>query len=285
MTHWVMALLDPRPIKPVEDAKKAISTPPPYVFTANDQAQMPPPTPQRGATPRARGRPRGSTPARSTPAPKASSPRKREIKPKTPKAPSVAEVEADIKEQAKEASESLQNALNSAANAAEKGAEKVIDKVTEKTGGKVAKKAAAEPSTKASSKKETPKTEADDHVKIEVDSAVQVNGNVETTTTNVKVHIPGGAELPHPENPEKMIEQAKLMVQEAKKLEGSTAKSSKSKRKAEVLDDEEDDDDDEGDEEDDNQPAKRQRLLQQKLKTERVRNRALTLTGAVATVG
>ena len=267
MTHWIMALLDETPIKPADDAKKTISSPPPFIFTANDKNSMLPPTPQRGATPRARGRPRGSTPARSTPGPKASSPRK--SKAKTPKGPSAAEVEAEANEQAKEASASLQNALDSAATAADENV------------SKASKKGAVKSPTKSNLKKEPPKADAES-VKIEVDSAVQVNGNVETTTTNVKVQMPGGQELPHPENPEAMIEQAKEMVKEANKLEAESSKASKSKRKAEVLDDDDDIGDDDGEE---NQPAKRQRVLEQKLKTERVRNRVLAATGVIATVG
>ena len=266
MTHWIMALLDETPIKPADDSKKSISTPPAYVFTANDKANMPPPTPQRGATPRARGRPRGSTPARSTPGPKASSPRKKQ--PKTPKAPTAAEAEAEAKEQAKEASESLQNALNSAATAADQ------------TINKSPKKSATGSSSKANSKKGPPTTDGE-KVTIEVDSAVEVNGDVETTTTNVKLQMPGGQEIPHPEKPEEMIEEAKKVVQEARRLEGESSRSAKSKRKAEVLDD----DDDDAGEGDESQPAKRQRLLEQKLKTERVRNRTLAAAGFVATVG
>ena len=270
MTHWIMALLDETPIKPADDSKKSISPPPAYVFTANDKVNLPPPTPQRGATPRARGRPRGSTPARSTPGPKASSPSKR--KPKTPKAPSAAEVKAEAQEQAKEASESLQNALNTAATAADK------------TLGKSPKKSAAPSSHKASAKKGSPTADGETAT-IEVDSAVEVNGNVETTTTNVRFHLPGGQEIPHPENPEEMIEQAKKVVEEARKLEGESSTTTKSKRKADTLDDGDDDDDDDAAAGDQNQPAKRQRLLEQKLKTERVRNRTLAAAGFVATVG
>ena len=261
MTHWIMALLDETPIKPADDSKKSISTPPAYVFTANDKTHMPPPTPQRGATPRARGRPRGSTPAKSTPGPKASSPRKKQ--PKTPKAPTAAEAKAEAKEQAKEASESLQNALNSAATAADQ----IVDKPP--------KKSAAGSSSKTGPKKDSSTTDGE-KVTIEVDSAV------ETTTTNVKIQMPGGQEIPHPENPEEMIEQAKDMVKEARKLDSESSRSTKSKRKAGALDDDDDDDVGEGDE---NQPVKRQRLLEQKLKTERVRNRTLVAASFVATVG
>lgn len=118
-----------------------------------------------------------------------------------------------------------------------------------------------------------------ERVIVEVESNVQVNGKGETTTTNVRIDMPSGlAELPLPQNPEEMIEQAKEMVAEAVKLEGNSSSKSKSlKRKAEVLDDSEDE---AGDNE--LQPAKRARLLSEELKKERVRKRALI--GVVTTL-
>ncbi|MCJ1463457.1 hypothetical protein MMC07_002064 [Pseudocyphellaria aurata] len=118
-----------------------------------------------------------------------------------------------------------------------------------------------------------------ERVIVEVESNVQVNGAGETTTTNVRIDMPGGsADLPLPQKPEEMIEQAKEMVAEAVKLEGESSSKSKSlKRKAEVLDDSEDEP---GDRE--LQPAKRARLLSEALKKERVRKRALI--GVVTTL-
>ena len=89
----------------------------------------------------------------------------------------------------------------------------------------------------------------------------------------------GSAELPLPENPEEMIEKAKEMVEEALKLDGESS-SSGTKRKAEELDDELDEDADE-----DSQPAKRAKLLEQNLKKERVRNRALIGVAATLAIG
>ena len=119
-------------------------------------------------------------------------------------------------------------------------------------------------------------------VVVEVESAVEVNGNTETTTTNVKVEMPGGsADLPLPESAEQMIETAKEMVEEARKLDGEASSRSKaSKRKADVLDDSEDE---EGDAQ--LQPAKRARVLERELKKERVRKRALIGVAATLAVG
>lgn len=115
-----------------------------------------------------------------------------------------------------------------------------------------------------------------DTVTVDVETTVETTGNTETTTTNVKIEMPPGSpELPLPENPEQMIETAKKMVDEAKKLDKAGAVS-KSKRKADELDEELDTASGES------QPAKRARLAEQKLRRERVRNRAMV--GVVATL-
>ena len=82
------------------------------------------------------------------------------------------------------------------------------------------------------------------------------------------------ADVPVPENPEQMIADAQAMVDEAAKIDGGSSGSSK--RKAEEMD-EDSDEDSLG-----QQPAKRAKLLEEKLKTERVRNRAML--GVTATL-
>ena len=117
-------------------------------------------------------------------------------------------------------------------------------------------------------------------VMVEVESNVEKKGNTETTTTNVKIEMPAGsAEMPLPESPEEMIEKAKQMVEEAKQMEGESS-SSGSKRKAEEMDE---DSDESGDNE--LQPAKRARRLEQELKTEKVRNRAMVGVAATLALG
>ena len=116
-------------------------------------------------------------------------------------------------------------------------------------------------------------------VKVNIESTTEAHGDLETTTTNVQIEMPKGtAELPLPDNPEEMIATAKKMVEEAKKMDGTNGPSS-SKRKAEELDD----DDEEADEE--LPPAKRARLAEQKLKTARVRQRALVGVAATLAIG
>ena len=117
-------------------------------------------------------------------------------------------------------------------------------------------------------------------VTVAVESNVEKKGNVETTTTNVKIEMPPSSpELPLPERPEEMIEKAKQMVEEAKKIDGESS-SAVSKRKAEEMDDETDE---AGDNE--LQPAKKARLLEQELKTEKVRNRAMIGVAATLALG
>lgn len=82
-----------------------------------------------------------------------------------------------------------------------------------------------------------------------------------------------------PESPEQMIAKAKEMVEEAKKIDGESSKSA-SKRKVEELDD--DSDDVEGTE---LQPAKKARILEQQIKKEKVRTRAMIGVAATLAIG
>ena len=189
-----------------------------------------------------------ATPARGRGRPRAMSPSKMDtpgskaLSPRKPRASKAAK-EANAAS-AREVSASLQAALDSAASRAD--------------------------------------TESMDEEKatVEVDTTVKVNGDTETTHTKVRVEMPAGSgELALPESTEEMIERAKEMVEEARKLEGEVS-SSAMKRKAEELDDEED-------EEKDSllQPAKKARLLEQEVKKQRVRKRALIGVAATLAIG
>lgn len=123
-------------------------------------------------------------------------------------------------------------------------------------------------------------------MRIEVQETVEQNGEVETTTTNVKIDVPADhPELPEPQDPAKMIEEAKKMVEEAQKLESGSAKTVKSsKRKAEELSK-----DDEGkevpSEERPAKAAKKAYTTEQKLTKEKVTRRALVGLGVMAAIG
>lgn len=243
---WIAALLDNAPISEIkspEDSKKSIYPPPKFVIRANEDDDPLPPLnlTARGATPRARGRPRATSPSKNGGSvSKMASPRK----PRASKASIAANAAS-----AREASATLQATLDRAASVADSES---ID------GGEKAT--------------------------LEIGTAVQVNGDVETTTTNVKIEMPGGsADFPLPEDPEEMIAKAKEMVQEVQKLDGRLFADGKSlKRKAEEL--EADDDEDEVVDKD-THPAKKARLLEHQLKKEKVRKRALLGVAATLAVG
>lgn len=111
-------------------------------------------------------------------------------------------------------------------------------------------------------------------VTAKTESALQVNGDAETTTTNVQIKIPV---LSAPKSPEKIIERAKEMVEEARKLEGEISSRRNTKRKAEVLEDSE--------APVEPPPVKRARVLERELKRERVQKRALIGVAATLLVG
>ncbi|KAL8953156.1 MAG: hypothetical protein Q9222_000977 [Ikaeria aurantiellina] len=234
MGTWITALLDPKPVETESDnPSKGITSPPKYVFTANDKTSFPPPR-SRASTPgRGPGRPRrAGSPMKSE---KAGSPRKQRVT-KSAKAEDAANTKA--------AAASLQNALNE------------VNYMPGDT------------------------AEDDPTVKLELNETTQVNGDVETTTTNIKVDLPGGmaAEVPPEGQTKEIIMEAKAVVDAARKLEGESSKASK-KRKAEHLDE----DSDEADRQ--LQPAKKARLAEQELKKERVRNRALFGVAATLAIG
>ena len=249
MVPWIVALLDEADVKNSDDAKKSIAPPPKYKLTVSDKAHLVPRETVRASTPgRGRGRPRATTPSKgATPATKALSPRKQ----RTTKAIKEANAAA-----AKEANASLQATLEKEAEAAD------LDSV------------------------ESEKSINGEKASVRIESTTQVNGDSEITTTALKFELPGGtAEMPAPANPEQMIKEAQLMVEEAKKLEepespSGRGKSSKGKRKADEIDEESD-----GIGDDEQQPAKKAKLLEQQLTRERVRNRALMGVAATLAIG
>lgn len=159
------------------------------------------------------------------------------------------------------------------------------------------KKPAATPKVKKSAKSSRHGDDpAEDTVKVEVKTDADVEPNadarddhkeVQTTQTTVSVEMPITLpEAPSAEDTEKMIAQAKEMVQEAVKqtteqepAESSAAAAAK-KRKTDVLSEDEEDDETKAAS---SQRVKRARVLEERLKCERVRNRALVgVTAAFA---
>ncbi|KIW21212.1 hypothetical protein PV08_01792 [Exophiala spinifera] len=245
LTDWIRALLDPAEITQTPSSSKKPIAAPPKFDLPSDKTKLPAPT----KTPRSRST-RSSSPAKAAPAATPSkktnaSPKKRQTK---------AQKEAAIA-QANAASASLQSALDDAASVAE-----------------------TEPKADSPKAPESSSIPAEETVKVEVDQSVEVDGTTETTHTNVTIEMPAGSpELPLPEDTEKMLETARKMVEEAKTLEGSP----KIARKRKAQDPEPSDIDAELPA----QPAKKARVLEEKLKREKVRTRAVlgvTATLAIA---
>ena len=236
------------------DEKKAISPPPKYKFTANEKTFLPPPmsTPGRG-----RGRPRAASPSKKD---KLTSPRKRITK---------AAKEANAAT-ARQASETLQAALDAASVADSESVDppSVNGETPASVNKKLAKKHSKDDETKAT---------------IKVHSAVEQKGDTETTHTTISVEMPPGVpESSVPVDPREMVAKAKEMVEEAKKLEGESSKST-SKRKADVLDDEDEEEAQVNGTE--AQPAKRTKLMEQEVRKQKVRNRALMGVAASLAIG
>ncbi|KAI9679338.1 MAG: hypothetical protein M1817_005358 [Caeruleum heppii] len=250
MSAWIKALLDASPIeKGQTDPKKSISPPPKFVMPDVAHHLAPP---MSSATPgRGRGRPRSTSPAKSASPAKNASPNKKTASPRkrATKAASAAHTNA--------ASATLQAALNNAASA-------------------------VDPTAPEAKEPKEPKQvkEVKEHGKVEVQSAVDTNGDTETTHTKVKVEMPAAApNAPLPENPQAMIAEAKKMVEEAQKSEGRGKASKATKRKADELAV------DEAEEGEDVQPPKKAKRAEDQLKKERVKTRALIGLSATLALG
>ncbi|KAE8555922.1 hypothetical protein EYB25_000620 [Talaromyces marneffei] len=259
MLDWVRALLDSTDIIQAPASSKKPITPPP-------KFEMPPLETLTELNPTSRTRSRRSaSPAKSSPR-KTASPRKSRA-PRATKESSVAATTA--------ASASLQAALEGAADTKE-----------EPNGTAVDPNAAVAESTETKTKKSRSKKQAviDEKVTVSVESTTEIKDDIETTKTNVSVEMPVTLpDLPPAEDTQQMIAQAQKMVEEANKLqtqdvtaESSSPKAAK-KRKSDEVEEEEDEKADTP-----AQPTKKAKVLETKLRKERVRNRALV--GVTATL-
>lgn len=204
----------------------------------------PPPTTGK----RGRGA-RAASPSKSTPARVKASPKKRQSK---------KEKEANAA-YANAASASLQSALDDATS---------ITEGTPAPEDSEAPESSLAASPRLDRGSATPASPTSDKVRVEVDQEVEVNGDTEVTHTNVTIEMPAGLpELPLPQDTEAMLAQAKEMVEKAKTLESSPKISRK--RKVEEVEPSD------IDAELPVQPAKRAKLLEEKLKREKVRTRAV----------
>ncbi|GKZ53399.1 hypothetical protein AnigIFM60653_006332 [Aspergillus niger] len=269
MYDWVRALLDPTDIvQSPSSAKKQITPPPRF--------DLPPiEAPAILTAPRLR---RGRS---ASPSKKSTSPRK----PRQTRAMKEANAAATSA-----ANASLQSSLDLTASTVE--SESVTGTVhqsvevdgDEKPAPTPKKPASASKAKRTAARVEEPEEKEPEKVKVDVETNAEAVDEAKTTQTTVSVEMPISLpEAPSAADTEQMIAKAKEMVEEAVKLQTETAEPSSAKaaqkRKTEVLSE----DDEEEDEEAKTLRVKRAKVLEEKLKQERVRNRALVgVTAAFA---
>ncbi|KAF2800070.1 hypothetical protein K505DRAFT_345429 [Melanomma pulvis-pyrius CBS 109.77] len=260
MRLWIEALLDPAPIErgSKDRPNHHIQMPPRFDVTKAPPVLLPPASSLRPT--RARST-RSASPSKiATPNRKMASPRK-------PRATRGA-----VKPETEETTEVKTPAISALQSIFENGTATSKSVASELVNGEVKEEA-----------KEA------DTVRIEVQETVEKDGDVETTTTNVKIDVPADhPALPTPEDPTELIESAKRMVEEAQKLDGGSPQILRSsKRKAEEVSKDEDAADAEV--EIVERPAKQARTTayttEQKLKKEQVTRRALVGLGVMAAIG
>lgn len=261
MRHWIEALLDPTPIEKGSKDKVNTHIQQPPIFDIDNATPVALPHSNLRTSTRARSTRSVSPGKMATPSRKIATPRKPRTARGAAKA-EIAKVEEALESSASKAASALQNVI---ANGAD-----IDDSVaSESVSGEVKEVEAQEEGVK------------EGVVHIEVHETVEKNGDIETKSTNVSIDVPHNhAELPEPEDPTKMIEEARRMVAEAQKLEqGSSSDIGSSlKRKVdEVV---------EAAELAAERPAKSTRYTtEQKLAKEKVSRRALVGVFAMAAIG
>ncbi|PGH26947.1 hypothetical protein AJ80_01329 [Polytolypa hystricis UAMH7299] len=270
MLVWVRALLDPTDISlSAASADKNISPPPKFKMPPIDSSAFAPPP----SLARSRGRRSASPTKFASPAKKLATPR-RPRQTRAQKESSTASSSA--------ANADLQSTLDAAASTGDSTA--VAEKAEKAFEVAVSVNGTAD---EEDGTQEVEAKESKDKVKVNVTSTTETSEDVETTRTDVSVDMPAGLpDLPLPEDTAEMIAKAKEMVEEANKLqqngeasEANPASNASKKRKSDEVEKEGEESDAESTPA---QPAKKARILEDKLRRERVRNRALV--GVTATL-
>ncbi|KAF2855855.1 apses transcription factor-like protein [Plenodomus tracheiphilus IPT5] len=248
MRHWIEALLDPAPIEKRNKEKHngTIQGPPKFDVKNATPAVLPPPVRStRGRSTRSASPSKMATPSRKIATPRKARTTRNAVK-------------SDESLETATPGSVLQNHIANGATPSDSAASSVNGDVKE------------------------------DEVKegtfrVEIQETTETNGNVETTTTNVKLDVPHShSELPEPEDPMKMIEEAKRMVAEAQLLEAGSSEGviKVSKRRIEEVVDAA-----ELAEERSSKAAKVAYTTEQKLTKEKVTRRALVGLGVMAAIG
>ncbi|RPB19558.1 hypothetical protein L211DRAFT_842463 [Terfezia boudieri ATCC MYA-4762] len=247
MTIWIEALLDNQPVSP-SDRKRNIQAPPPFY---KDGVVPPPVTTSDLAPPPLLATANTSARRRST---RSASPAKRI---QSPRKVRLSKASAIAKEHPLKSEPLVLNGLRSNSVEEEEGAVAATATVTttEET------VATTETTFQEIAAKKEP------IVKVEIDNVHQTNGDVDVEKTRVKVEYPHDDAMFHPipENTEDMMAKAKAMVEESRRLDGDLPTK---KRKAE---------EDESTEDDliAAPQVKRSRVLEEQLKQEKLKTKAL----------
>ncbi|KAL3452002.1 transcription regulator HTH, apses-type DNA-binding domain-containing protein [Aspergillus insuetus] len=262
MYDWVRALLDPTDIiQSPSSAKKHITPPPRF--------DLPPIQAPEAFAPTSRGRSRRS----ASPSKKAGTPRK----PRQTRAQKEASAAATSA-----ANATLQSALDDTVSNADGEVNGDVLPSVEEEKEEVEVEVASIKETKLTprARKFAAKQEdSDEKVKINIKSNDTEGSGVQTAQTTISVEMPIALpEAPSAAETQEMIAKAKEMVKEAVKLQQEPAESSAAAKKRKT---EEAELSDEEDEETKTLRTKRAKVLEEKLKRERVRNRALVGVTAV----
>lgn len=267
MRVWIEALLDNEAVVPSDHRKRNITPPPQYFKPAESDAgsvassTAPPPAAARRRSTRSASPSKrlGTSTPRKTRASKAKdSPLKKEVAPAT-----IVEDE----EEAVTLTTTETTTLTT------------TESIPVLTNGNVP----------ISSLSMTTPVKSDPTVRVEVDEEVETNGDIEVRTTHVKVELPtGGGELHIPADAEDMLAKAREMVAEAQKVDsGSNMSSIGKKRKADEIlhTDDETEGDAETEDEESRHTKKSRTFMEEELKRERVKNKALIGLSAVLAIG
>ena len=250
---WIEALLDNEPVVPSDHRKRSITPPPPFFRPAESDA---------GSVASSTAPPSAGTRRRAT---RSMSPGKRIMTPRKSRASKAAK-DSPLK---KEMGAILET-------------EETTKTITASEPAVLASTALASAVANGPSVT-TPVKKEGATFKVEVDEEVQTTEDGETKITHVKVELPAG-ESPSIESTEDMIEKARAMVIEARKVDGDFTPVAK--RKMEIEDVEEQDQSEEEDEEEsEERKAKRTKVLEDQLRREKVKNRALLGLSATLAIG
>ncbi|KAL4951116.1 transcription regulator HTH, apses-type DNA-binding domain-containing protein [Aspergillus filifer] len=264
MYDWVRALLDPAEIiQSPSSAKKQITPPPKF--------DLPPIEAPEALAPSSRRSRRSASPSK-----KLATPRKTRQTKAQKEAAAAATSEANA---------TLQSALDDTVSNADGEVDGNVLPSVEEVREEVIEQVETSPikgrkSAKAKKQAAAAEEDADEKVKIDIKSDATEDTGVQKAQTTISVEMP--ISLPQPptaEETQEMIAKAKEMVKEAVKVqepaESSAAAKKRGAEEAELSDEE--------DEEAKELRTKRAKVLEEKLKRERVRNRALVgVTAAFA---